>query len=171
MGGDGRLTRPRDRRDYNGDLPRRADRTAPVRHATHRAVEATESVIGVSCRAKHLPRPDCNVFVEAGLESQLDGDAWSGNGSWNVKAVWECEHLNFGEDFVVTGRRVSGEAACVQWARARPRRFSCHATLTSCPPAAATLKSPSGLSSAPPVANVQTWYKTHLSAANPHLSI
>ena len=93
--------------------------------------EADASEIGVVCRAKHSPRPGCNLFVEAGLDSQRDGDTWSGTGSWTAKAVGNCEHLNFGEDIVVTGRRLSGEASCGGAGLSLVQRFFAHGALVS----------------------------------------
>ena len=95
----------------------------------HCAGEADEGGIGLSCRAKHSPKRGCNAFVEAGLESQLEGDAWTGNGSWNVKVVGECEHVDFGEDFVVMGRRVSTVADCSGARMSLVQRFFAHSRL------------------------------------------
>ena len=97
----------------------------------HCAGDANESEMGVSCHAKRSPQPGCNVFVEAGLESQRDGDSWSGNGNWTVKVVGNCEHLNFGEDIVVTGRRVSSAAACDGVPASLIHRFFAHGALVS----------------------------------------
>jgi hypothetical protein len=95
----------------------------------HFSGAAASNNIGVSCRAKHSPLPGCNVFVDAGLESQRDGDTWSGTGNWTAKIVGNCEHLNFGEDFIVTGRRLSREAACGGERASLVQRFFAHTAL------------------------------------------
>ena len=91
--------------------------------------QAAEGRIDVSCGAKYSPRPGCNVFVEAKLDSRRDGDSWNGAGSWTAKVVGNCEHMNFGEDFVVTGRRVSHEAACDGVRASLVHRFFAHSAL------------------------------------------
>lgn len=91
--------------------------------------EATENRLDLTCSAKHSPRPGCNIFVEAQLNSQREGDNWNGVGSWNARIVGNCEHTNFGQDFVVTGRRVSGEAACDGPMTSLIHRFFAHSQL------------------------------------------
>jgi len=78
----------------------------------HLSGEADPGTLSLSCHAKHSPRPGCNVFVDVAFDSRLDGDTWSGTGSWIAKVVGDCKDAGFGEDFVVTGRRVSRAAAC-----------------------------------------------------------
>jgi hypothetical protein len=91
--------------------------------------EADDGEIGVVCRAKLSPKYGCNVFVQAGLESQRNGDNWNGTGSWTAKVVGECEHSNFGEDIVVTGRRISGVAMCDGARLSLAQRFFMHSAL------------------------------------------
>src|SRR5215208_6455867 len=74
--------------------------------SVHCSGGAVRNKVGFWCAAKHSPRPGCNVFVEAKLDSRRDGDAWNGTGSWTARVVGNCEHLNFGEDFIMSGRRV-----------------------------------------------------------------
>jgi hypothetical protein len=95
------------------------------------SVVADAGELGIVCRAKHSPQPGCNVFVEAGLESQRDGDMWNGTGSWKAKVVGECEHQNFGEDIVVKGRRLSSEAVCGGPPRNLIQEFFAHGALVS----------------------------------------
>ncbi|MEP6818349.1 MAG: hypothetical protein ABJA18_02375 [bacterium] len=95
----------------------------------HCSGEAAASEIGVLCSAKRSPRPGCNVFVNADLDSQREGNTWSGAGSWTAKVVGNCEHVNFGEDFVVSGTRVSNEAACDGEQSSLVRRFFAHSEL------------------------------------------
>ena len=95
------------------------------------AEEIDANEIGASCRAKHSSRPGCNLFVEAGLDSQRDGDTWNGTGSWTAKVVGNCEHLNFGEDFVVSGKRLSPEASCHGEKSSLVERFFAHSALVS----------------------------------------
>ena len=88
-----------------------------------------ERRIALYCSAKHSPRPGCNVFVEAALESRRDGEMWNGTGKWTAKVVGNCEHLIFGEDVVVTGRRVNSEAACDGPSASLVHRFFAHSAL------------------------------------------
>ena len=92
----------------------------------HCSGETGGSEIGVLCSAKHSPRPGCNVFVNADLESQRDGETWSGTGSWSAKVVGNCEHINFGQDFVVSGTRISTFAACDGQQLSLVHRFFAH---------------------------------------------
>ena len=75
---------------------------------------AADSEIGMSCQRfqRMIRNAGCNVFVEAELDSQRDGDTWTGTGSWFVNFVGKCDQTNFGEDVVVSGTRMSNEAAC-----------------------------------------------------------
>jgi hypothetical protein len=54
----------------------------------------------------------CKQFVETELDSKRDGDTWSGVGSWSVWGGGTCFPFSFRQDFVVSGRRLSNEAAC-----------------------------------------------------------
>ena len=92
----------------------------------HCSANADDNEIGVLCSAKHSPRPGCNVFVNADLDSQREGNNWSGTGRWSAKVVGNCEHVTFGEDFVVSGTRVSREAACFGVRSSLVRRFFVH---------------------------------------------
>lgn len=78
------------------------------------AGEAEKKEMEVLCGAKHSPRPGCNVFVEADLESVRDGDDWRGTGRWNAKVVGNCGHETLGENFTVKGKRLSPLAECDQ---------------------------------------------------------
>jgi hypothetical protein len=91
--------------------------------------QAAEGRININCGAKYSPRPGCNVFVEARLDSRRVVDSWNGTGSWTAKVVGNCEHMNFGEDVVVTGRRVSSEAACDGASASLVHRFFAHSAL------------------------------------------
>lgn len=93
--------------------------------------EASEDGIGFSCYAKHSPEHGCNVFAEAALESKRDGDTWSGTGSWNAKVVGNCEHHDFGANMIVTGRRISSEAACDTNNSSLLERFFTHGAFRS----------------------------------------
>jgi hypothetical protein len=73
---------------------------------------AGDNHIEVRCGAKQSPSQGCNVFVNTVLESTRTGNTWSGTGSWTVKGVGNCEHISFGEDFVVSGTRLSNDASC-----------------------------------------------------------
>ena len=73
---------------------------------------ANESELKLTGHAKYSPQSGCNVHIEVTLDSQRDGDTWSGTGSWSAREVGNCEHSDFGEDFVVSGRRINTEAAC-----------------------------------------------------------
>jgi hypothetical protein len=97
----------------------------------HCSGETSENEIGVLCSAKHSPRPGCNVFVNADLDSQREDDTWSGTGSWSAKVVGNCEHLNFGQDFVVSGTRVSNFAACDGQQSSLVHHFFAHPELIS----------------------------------------
>lgn len=98
----------------------------------HCTVETDQSDLSVWCRAKHSPQPGCNQFIEARLDSQRDGDTWSGNGSWTAKVVGKCrEDINIGEDFVVTGTRVSNAEACDGVPASLVHRFFAHPALVS----------------------------------------
>ena len=97
-------------------------------------VEADGGELSVWCRGKHSPRPGCNQFIEAQLDSQRDSDTWSGNGSWTAKVVGNCkekEDVNIGEDFVVTGTRISNAAACDGVQASLIHRFFAHGALVS----------------------------------------
>ena len=76
--------------------------------------ELTGSQIGVSCQGlqRAIRNVGCNAFVETSLDSQREGDTWTGTGSWSVNFVGKCDHTNFCEDVVVSGTRISTEAAC-----------------------------------------------------------
>jgi hypothetical protein len=52
------------------------------------------------------------VFVNAELDSKRTGKIWSGTGRWTARVVGTCEHVSLGQDFVVSGTRVSKDAAC-----------------------------------------------------------
>ena len=56
-------------------------------------------------------------------------DAWNGAGHWTAKVVGQCEHLEFGEDIVVSGRRLSREAACGSQEPSLVERFFTHSAL------------------------------------------
>ena len=88
-----------------------------------------DRALNLSCRAKHTPRRGCNVFVNVDFESVLDGDAWNGAGHWTAKVVGQCEHLDFGEDFVVSGRRLRRDAACGSEEPSLVERFFIHSAL------------------------------------------
>jgi hypothetical protein len=83
----------------------------------------------VSCRAKYSPRRGCNAFADLDFESNLSGDAWNGFGHWTAKVVGSCEHLELGEDFVVSGRRLSRQAACASAGPSLVERFFRHGAL------------------------------------------
>jgi hypothetical protein len=93
------------------------------------SANADDKEIGTLCSAKYSPRPGCNVFVNADLDSQRDGETWRGTGSWSAKVVGNCAHLNFGEDFTVSGARVSNEAACDATAPSLVHSFFAHSAL------------------------------------------
>lgn len=93
------------------------------------SANADDKEIGGLCSAKYSPRPGCNVFVNADLDSRRHGESWSGTGSWSAKVVGNCEHLNFGEDFVVSGTRVSNFAVCNGEQSSLVRGFFAHSRL------------------------------------------
>ncbi|MEP6707660.1 MAG: hypothetical protein ABJC05_09080 [Pyrinomonadaceae bacterium] len=93
------------------------------------SANADDKEIGGLCSAKYSPRPGCNVFVNGDLDSQRDGETWRGAGSWSAKIVGNCEHLNFGEDFIVSGKRVSTFAACAGEHSSLVRGFFAHSRL------------------------------------------
>lgn len=90
---------------------------------------SSDRAIKLSCLAKHALRHGCNVFVDVTFDSRLDGDAWNGAGHWAAKVVGHCEHLDFGEDFVVSGRRLSRQAACEPTGPSLVERFFPHGAL------------------------------------------
>lgn len=89
---------------------------------------ADDRELKLSGQAKYSPRPGCHVLIEVKLDSRRDGDTWSGTGSWTARVVGNCEHLSFGEDFVVSGRR-STEAACDGEGASLVERFFAHSAL------------------------------------------
>lgn len=93
--------------------------------------EVNEGQIGVSCQRlqRAIRSVGCNAFVEISLDSQREGDTWSGTGSWSVNFVGKCDQTNFGEDIVVSGTRVSNEAACEGEQSSLGRRFFMHPAL------------------------------------------
>ncbi|SRR6266480_1439912 len=93
------------------------------------SVDTEGNEIEVLCSAKRSLQPGCNVFVNTALDSKRDGDKWSGTGSWTAKVVGSCEHLNFGEDFRVSGIRVSNQASCDGEKSSLVRRFFAHPLL------------------------------------------
>jgi hypothetical protein len=93
------------------------------------AATANDNEIGALCSAKHSPFPGCNVFVTTELDSKREGNTWSGTGRWTAKVVGTCEHVSFGEDFVVSGTRVSTDAACFGVKSSLVRRFFAHPEL------------------------------------------
>jgi len=95
------------------------------------SVSADDNEIGALCSAKQSPFPGCNVFVTTELDSKRKGEIWSGTGRWTAKIVGTCEHISFGEDFVVSGTRVSSEAACFGVKSSLVRRFFAHPGLVS----------------------------------------
>jgi hypothetical protein len=66
----------------------------------------------VSCQLKVSPRPGCNLFLEARLQSDRQGDSWSGTGTWKMRSAGSCTHVERGEDFVLTARRLDRTADC-----------------------------------------------------------
>lgn len=88
-----------------------------------------DGAIKLSCRAKHAPRRGCNVLVDVSFESDLNGDAWNGAGQWTAKVVGDCEHLELGEDFVVSGRRLSRRVLCESEEPSLVERFFVHGPL------------------------------------------
>ena len=93
------------------------------------SVDTEDNEIEVLCSAKRSLQPGCNVFVSTALDSKRVGDKWSGTGSWTAKVVGSCEHVTFGEDFVVSGTRVSSEAACFGIRSNLVSRFFAHPEL------------------------------------------
>ena len=77
------------------------------------SVSHRDSEIGIRC-VRVQPSRDlfCKQSVEARLDSKRDGDTWSGAGSWSVSGTGVCYPFSFRQDFVVSGRRLSSEAAC-----------------------------------------------------------
>ena len=73
---------------------------------------ANERELKLTGQAKYSSRPGCNVHIEVTLDSQRDGDTWSGTGSWSARVVGNCEHFDYGEDFVISGRRLRRQPAC-----------------------------------------------------------
>ena len=90
------------------------------------SANANVNLIGALCSAKHSPFPGCNVFVDTDLDSKRTGDIWSGTGRWTAKVVGNCEHIGFGEDFEVSGTRVSSNAACSGVRSSLVQRFFPH---------------------------------------------
>jgi hypothetical protein len=105
------------------------------------SVDAEDNGIGVWCTAKQKPFPGCNVFVNTVLDSKREGEIWSGVGSWTAEAVGvcanpaakrlcpNCEPFNFGEDFMVSGVRISNDAACDGQGSSLVRSFFPHPNL------------------------------------------
>ena len=93
------------------------------------SANADDNEIGALCNAKHSPLPGCNVFVNTELDSKRKGEIWSGTGRWTARIVGNCEHISFGEDFVVSGTRVSSEAACFGVRSSLVQRFFAHPEL------------------------------------------
>ena len=87
--------------------------------------------IGVSCqnRQRMIRDTGCDTFGAAELTSQRDGDSWSGTGSWSVSHVGNCTGTTKAEDFVVSGTRISTEAACDAEPSSLLQRFFVHSEL------------------------------------------
>lgn len=85
--------------------------------------------IKISCRAKYSPRRGCNAHVDIEFDSRLNGDAWNGQGHWTANVVGNCEHARLGEDIVVSGRRLSRDAACKSGGPSLVERFFLHGAL------------------------------------------
>jgi hypothetical protein len=83
----------------------------------------------VSCRAKYSPRRGCNALVDLDFVSDLSGDAWNGFGHWTAKVDGNCEHIELGEDFVVSGRRLTRQAVCESGGPSLVERFFLHSAL------------------------------------------
>lgn len=90
---------------------------------------ASDTAIGFMCKGKYSPRPGCNLFVEPVLALHHNGNELIGSGNWRAKVVGHCEHSDFGEDIVVTGRRLSQEAACDEAPASLVHRFFAHGAL------------------------------------------
>jgi hypothetical protein len=95
----------------------------------HFSGEALQNKLWLSTQAKQSPRPGCNVFVEATFNSWFNRDIWSGKGGWKAKVVGNCPHLNFAQDVVVSGKRISREAACDGEQSSLGQRFFAHSAL------------------------------------------
>ena len=91
---------------------------------------ANETELKLSGQAKYSPRPGCNVLIEVNLDTSRDGDTWIGAGSWTARVVGNCRHMDFREDFIVSGRRVSSEAECDGQAESLLERFFAHGAIT-----------------------------------------
>jgi hypothetical protein len=73
---------------------------------------AGDNQIEVWCGAKQSLYPGCKVLVNTLLQSKRKGKIWTGTGSWTAKGFGTCGRISVGEDFTVSGTRVSNEAAC-----------------------------------------------------------
>jgi hypothetical protein len=85
--------------------------------------------LNVAYRAKHTPQRGCNVFVEVAFHSVRNGDSWNGTGHWTATGVGNCTHFDAGEDFVVSGTRLSRSATCGFKEPSLVERFFAHNAL------------------------------------------
>jgi hypothetical protein len=98
--------------------------------------------ISTMCGAIHMPMPGCVVFINTALDSRRDGETWTGTGSWRARVVGFCarpepkhswpkfDRNTFGEDFVVSGTRVSNQATCNNARPSLLESFFAHSELT-----------------------------------------
>jgi len=98
--------------------------------------------ISTMCGARHMPVPGCVVFINTALDSRRDGEIWRGVGSWRARVVGFCarpepkqscaqrDRNTFGEDFVVSGTRISNQANCNNARRTLLESFFAHSELT-----------------------------------------
>jgi hypothetical protein len=85
--------------------------------------------ITLSYRAKHTSQRGCNVFVEVAFHSVRNGDSWNGAGHWTAKGVGNCRHIDAGQDFAVSGTRVSRGMTCGIHESSLVERFFAHSAL------------------------------------------
>ena len=93
--------------------------------------QIADSDIGVSCRNRQMGIRDrgCDFSAAAELATQRNGESWSGTGSWSVNFVGNCSQTTQAEDFVVSGTRISTEAACDAEPSSLLEKFFAHSNL------------------------------------------
>jgi|ERR1043165_44739 hypothetical protein len=94
----------------------------------HCSSEAAMGDLNISCHNWHktIPGSGCNAFGDLEFTSQLDGDSWTGAGSWSAKSVGKCTHANYVEDFVVSAKRISTKTSCDRGSSSLVEKFFLH---------------------------------------------
>ena len=93
--------------------------------------QIADSDISVSCRNRQrgIREGGCDFSAAAELATQRNGDSWSGTGNWSVNFVGNCSQTTQAEDFVVSGTRISTEAACDAEPSSLLQKFFAHSNL------------------------------------------